>query len=431
MVRSRSTVYGTSCSSICCGSDGGRCRIEVGEIEQHLNSSVEPFLSRGVVDKLDLPSLPLGIVAYLELVPSCPLLPPTSFEGGTSILAVTRTIEFQNLTQDLSRKLAEMLPSYMIPRYWLCVNRIPTAGMGKTDRKLLLSLASSHNFRSLPSTISQSLGAEYDRVRQAWSSVLRMPSEEIGDEQEFTKLGGDSIGWIRVVRLLGGSFGKFVEVGTVKGCADLLRNISNSHGAARTEYVRFSLITDGALGELYDEIAEQHAHSSIADVLPTSPTQDTLLAPSIGSTHYYAQAVYPVHVGISSEVLRLALGELVKRNEVLRTVFWVNDKGLWQVVLGAESEAVRAGIEVEIKEYDDDQGLEKGITVSPPHPGEPGRTDGSQSWLEHDRSAHCFAWGRLLLSFAIISSRKSGTRKLIWCMHHAMSYVHLPTRSWN
>lgn len=45
-----------------------------------------------------------------------------------------------------------------------------------------------------------------------------------------------------------------------------------------------------------------------------------------------------------------------------------------------------------------------------------------KKWLDEDRAAHVFQWGRLALSLAVFADQDDN-RSLAWSMHHAMRHV--------
>ncbi|GAA5909561.1 hypothetical protein JCM6882_003455 [Rhodosporidiobolus microsporus] len=424
-------------------------RIEVGEIEEHLSSRANASLLRGIVDKFETDSISPSLIAYLELSPSFePSLSssPSSSSDPASVLPLTNSPSFLSLVDSLKSHLADKLPSYMVPRYWLAVSRIPTQGMGKADRKTLHALAAEWDWRGAARARKNGQGrldeedakektftrdAHHEAARKAWGAVLRFGEEEtaaIADEDEFMKLGGDSIRFMKLVGALraGGypqlQFKDVVAASTLGDCAAALARSSSSSPSATTSsgsspsppaYEPFSLIPSASLPTLLSELANfspSLPQSRLADVYPTAPSQDALLAPSFDSpiAHYYAQAVY--HVGPSAQELPLeklqgAVREMVSRHEALRSVFVVSEEaGTVVAILKEEDEEVVERTRIETIEVGDEKEMDDAVT----------------SWLQRDRQRFTFQWGVLHLSFALFES-PSGARKLGWGMHHAMS----------
>ncbi|BGP20905.1 hypothetical protein JCM10213_001518 [Rhodosporidiobolus nylandii] len=420
-------------------------RIEIGEIEEHLTSLAHPSLTRGIVDKFEPPSggAP-SLIAYLELSASAFPLSPSLVSGPAAIHPASTSPPFQEVVDAAKTHLAQKLPQYMVPRFWVAVTRVPTQGMGKADRKTLKALADKFDFRAAArSSRRNDDGAEgehkrtvtkdehHEAARRAWAEVLRMgkdDSEKIADQDEFMKLGGDSIRFMKLVSLLRSSsssyaalrFADIVDAATLSACAAALSRAAaassaSSSDAPQGEYEPFSLLPSSSREQLHAELASHSPAlppSRLADAYPTAPSQDALLAPSFDSPigHYYAQAVYTVAPSaeeLSVEKLQESVRQMIAREEALRTVFVLSEaEGALACVLSE--------VDGEVKERSEIVRIE----VSG---GEQQMHEAVSTWLKEDRARFSpFAWGKLHLSFALFEG-KNGARKLGWGMHHAMS----------
>ncbi|GAA5932680.1 hypothetical protein JCM1841_006935 [Sporobolomyces salmonicolor] len=419
-------------------------RIEIGEIEEHLSTKTNPALVRGIVDKFETSSTPPALVAFLELsssfISTTSDSPPqqnghTPSDPSSLVHPITSTPEFASLVSSLQKAVAEKLPHYMVPRYWLAVHRIPTQGMGKADRKMLRGLAQQYDFRGVRQRRLQApQGGEkknkeqtHDKyhavARKAWARALKLDEADIGDTDGFTQIGGDSIRSMRVGSILRSEgwmigFRQLGEARTLSECAKVLERCEADGQQAsgitlpRAIYQPFSLIPSDTREPVLDELTSSSDFSlpraSISDVYPTAPSQDALLAPSFDSPqgHYYAQAVYALDSNLPLDKLDAGVKKLIERHEVLRTVFVLPEAlgRTAQVVLAKEDEQVRRAAEIKRVGVEKDEDLD--ATVS--------------NWLQRDREQHAFRWGQLALSFALFST-PSGVRKLAWSMHHAMS----------
>ncbi|GAA6002009.1 uncharacterized protein JCM10292_001795 [Rhodotorula paludigena] len=429
-------------------------RIEVGEIEEHLSSKTDAAVVRGIVDKVEASAIGTALVAFLELSSSFSSIQDAAHTasdepqhahsaGAISVLPLTSSSDFLSLVDKLKEELSSKLPAYMVPRYWLAVNRIPTQGMGKADRKTLRGIAEAHNWRGASARTNGTNGAQEEQkrtftasphhaaARRAWAHILRLSDddavgESIADEDEFTKLGGDSIRFMKLVGVLRAqgyvrvTFRDLAQAGTLDSCARALERVGCTEtdaadvGEFGKPYERLSLVPEPQRAPLFAELAAFSPtlpRERIVDVYPTSPAQDALLAPSFDSPrgHYYAQAVYAVGVGADElplEKLQRGVSEMVRRHDALREVFIISETigRTLAVVIGEEDEEVRARSKIE----------QVAVTKL-------GDCDSVISdWLLRDREQHSFQWGRLSLSFALFTL-PDGARKLAWSMHHAMS----------
>lgn len=324
-----------------------------------------PSIKRGIVEKVGN-----HLVAFLLLSTESPSFVPTNSTEDVTILSSVVTEAYLRFIEEVKSQLLISLPTYMVPRYFLPISRIPTIGMGKADRKLLRALAETIDIAKSSSTMVKQVDDEWHGgVRQVWAKVLKMREEEIGDDDTFTRLGGDSIGFMRAVALLRNnysvSFANFISASSLSDFAEILRRSPPKITSTAIDYTPFSLIDPAQICAIMDELSTDYQISSsdIQDIYPTSPSQDSLLAASIDSSRYYAQAVYEIESTISLDVLRSALKELVFKHDSLRTCFLVVDVvGTIQIVLKKDNDQVTRCIQCEVIEVAEDR-LEQEISV--------------------------------------------------------------------
>lgn len=183
-------------------------RLELGEIETAIGAcQCLPNGHHFAAAKVNINENP--ILAVFILLPGesgTAALPNSIFERPSK---QSRTI--MNNVEDVLRGL---LPDYMIPRLWMPVSSWPFAPSGKTDRKYLaaaceaLSPANIMDYqRSRDSPVEHeepvSLTNTEKVIEDAWKLVLRKENDIIiGPEDDFFKLGGDSLGAIRLISAL-------------------------------------------------------------------------------------------------------------------------------------------------------------------------------------------------------------------------------------
>lgn len=144
-------------------------RIELGEIE---NSLIEhPAVSNAiVVDQTDRNGVRFLSAYYIESKPV--------------------------MQDELKAYLLQRLPEYMIPKYFKKISEIPLTTNGKVDRRALPLPNSLNDYRQL---IVPRNKTELD-IAQIWKSILGVDAISIRDN--FFRLGGDSIGAIKVYSIL-------------------------------------------------------------------------------------------------------------------------------------------------------------------------------------------------------------------------------------
>jgi amino acid adenylation domain-containing protein len=181
--------------------------------------------------------------------------------------------------------VGQTLTSYMIPRVFMVISRIPLLPSAKTDRKILRELYANTDPSLLAShlisgsrRIQAPTSHRQERLRATISNVLRLDESFIGLNHNFLQLGGDSITAMRLV-----SAAKAENIGlTVTGIlqsANLeeLDCISIDIEEQQQEQVNpFELVECSDLSQLVAEAATQCkiAADLIEDIYPCTPLQE-------------------------------------------------------------------------------------------------------------------------------------------------------------
>lgn len=100
-------------------------------------------------------------------------------------------------TRELLSYMRQRVPSFMVPARIIQVDRIPLTPNGKIDQRKLLG------FDSLPISQPKRSDDSLERlVVKCWSDVLGIPPEQIGADESFFDIGGDSLSVVFVARIL-------------------------------------------------------------------------------------------------------------------------------------------------------------------------------------------------------------------------------------
>lgn len=126
---------------------------------------------------------------------------PMAVTGQQLFLAQAKTGRMPLDPQGLARRAGELLPSYMVPGRWTVVDRMPLTRNGKVDRAGLTELvAQASGGPAAASTGGVPQGALERQLAQLWAELLGV--EQVGREDDFFALGGDSLLVARLVALL-------------------------------------------------------------------------------------------------------------------------------------------------------------------------------------------------------------------------------------
>lgn len=125
----------------------------------------------------------------------------------------------------LREKLAESLPSYMLPSLFIKLSSLPTSVNGKLDRKALPqpNAINTHLVTNDFRTVKE------QHVAQAWSNVTGVETSQIGRETHFFEIGGHSLLAAKVVAELKADWHYAISVSDVfkyARLADFARQLS-------------------------------------------------------------------------------------------------------------------------------------------------------------------------------------------------------------
>jgi amino acid adenylation domain-containing protein len=209
----------------------------------------------------------------------------------------------------LRRNLAERLPDYMLPSRIVLLHALPKAKSGKIDRRALPTPpALSGESSAIPLH-----GEAEELLAGVWMNVLRCGS--VGSEDNFFRLGGDSIKSIRVVAL---ARQRGLEISvedvflhpTIRGLAS--GRVVRPAASGRTEAsAAFALISGADRAKLEPDLEDAYPLSSIQKALYF--LSQTSLRYEVYVTSFELRAAY------SEQALIETLAILAARHPWLRT----------------------------------------------------------------------------------------------------------------
>ncbi|PYI35680.1 nonribosomal peptide synthase SidD [Aspergillus indologenus CBS 114.80] len=365
-------------------------RVELGEIESQLKDRL-PSDANVIAEVV----VPQGTGGQATLVAFVTFQSSKANEQGDLSLAELSD-EQQKTLSEANADVAKVLPRYMVPTVYIPVNYIPVLISSKTDRKRLRQFATTVDIRQLDQGAeTNGAGRELteleQRLRQAWSVVLKQDAEGIRAEDNFFALGGDSVMAMRLVSVcreqgldltVANTFGH----PTLSGMAGVVQICDTE---ARTELPPFSMISQDVESACREAAAACGVDAAaVEDIYPCTPTQESLFTFSLKSVKLYvAQRVARIPSHIDLDAWKKAWEEAVAAKPILRTrLVQLQDPGLQQVV------------------------LKENITWK--H-----ATDLAQ-YLENDREER-MNLGESLARYAIVDDAKEG-KHMVWTIHHVV-----------
>ncbi|RDW83774.1 Non-ribosomal peptide synthetase [Aspergillus mulundensis] len=362
-------------------------RVEIGEIEHQIVKHM-PSAQTAVVHLLE----ETGLVAVIALREAETL---QAEPAGTIAPSPALCSEFASLRQALLR----VLPDYMAPTLFVPVPGIPTNVSGKVDRRavheLLLSLPPNSLGRwtaeqeTVPKTLQPASEME-QLLQDLWARMLKIPVDNVSPQDDFFRLGGDSVTAMRMVATAART--KLAEVLEERVRGGLEQEDIQSVEPDPEPFALFTDASDPASGlhARLATVAEQCgvAVEQVQDVYPCTPLQEALLAnTSRQQAAYVSRQSYVLSQAIDLARFKAAWEALATVTPILRTRIVIGAQGSWQVVVKGPIEWVsHAGSLEEYIQQDKERGM---------------------------------GLGQPLARYAIVT-QPSGERLFVWTAHHSM-----------
>ena len=222
-------------------------------------------------------------------------------------------VSAQPLQEEAMREfLGKSIPSYMVPKYFIHISKIPVTKNGKIDRKLL---PSPDLYGKTEMTLSAQTAVQ-QALTELWASLLTMPADQIGIRDDFFGAGGHSIMAVHLINLIRQQFGISIK----------LRKI-------------FENPTIEKLARLIEEskIVSADKIVPLADRMyyPVSHAQERLYYEQTlkkNSLNYNVYGAYEIKGTLDIERLQQSFRLLIERHCSLRTSFLLQPEGLVQKI---------------------------------------------------------------------------------------------------
>ncbi len=239
-------------------------RIELGEIESELRK-IDGITDAVVIDVDD--------------------------ETGKSLCAYIITHK-ELSANNLRIALGNVLPDYMVPSYYVTIEKIPLTANGKLDRKALPK----PNKVLVRKTYVPPENNTQMVLCKIWGDVLGI--DRVGTSDNFFEIGGDSIKALQILARL------------------------YQHGLQFTIKNLFKYPTVKELSTQVKSVACETYKAFEAGELPLTPIQKLFFEKSGEQNHHFNQAVMVFNKDVfSAEALKAALNEIIKHHDAIRMVY--------------------------------------------------------------------------------------------------------------
>ncbi len=251
-------------------------------------------------------------------VNNCAVLAKPDEEGNLRLIAYIVPVPTTSEPFDLPKLqswLAEKLPDFMMPAFWITLDALPLTSNGKVDRKALpepvIAVQEKTNYQAPATKTEQVLAA-------IWMRLLKLDKVDIKDN--FFEIGGHSLLAIRVVS-------------AVRKELQLKPDIEDVFNHPTLEAFAAFLDQNQSTGSLPPLTAAARPAK-----IPLSFAQERLwfIDQFAGSIQYHMPSVLRLKNKLDRVTLENALRDLVRRHEILRTIYLSEDGKPYQKIISAE-----------------------------------------------------------------------------------------------
>lgn len=304
-----------------------------------------------------------GLIVFIEQQPSredsFELMPeghqiicdtPNQQSFNTTICA-TVSISLAAALRKLNKFMQDSLPSYMVPSAYVVVDKMPTV-MKQIDHGLLNQLALRipqqvlnrlcEGFKEVwaKGSMQRHLSNSEMILQSSWARILAISPEQIDVDDNFFRLGGDSVLAMKLVSSLraqghGLTVADIFQNMRLGDAAKMLRVDNVSKGTAQP-YRPFSTLGQLDLDMFFSEIKPTLADPrwSIRDVSPVTDSQAFDIKQTVHTPRTSIQyTMLYFDKEINRERLIRACHALARTHDILRTVFVEHQSTFFQVVL--------------------------------------------------------------------------------------------------
>ncbi|KAL1797027.1 hypothetical protein ACET3X_005567 [Alternaria dauci] len=288
----------------------------------------------GEVEKSMLDILPPSVTVAAEIVE------PTSGTGPMLVAFIHGlSADFSSEVRQLRERLATTLPDHMVPRGFVELKERPLNPSGKLDRKLLRKQAAEMPLVELVKHTGSldkatPVTPQEKTMQGLWSSVLGLPMEYIGLQDDFFHLGGDSLHCIKLI-----AEARSKQIGlTIEDILEHRTLQVMSKAASFGVNVQSTEQENEELTYTITEIAPSISPEDVEEIAPATDWQAWCIGQGLLKSHgWHDYMIFKFAKALDVEKLRYACQQLIDRHALLRTVFVAKARKTFQVVLSSKA----------------------------------------------------------------------------------------------
>ncbi|MCP4148512.1 MAG: AMP-binding protein, partial [bacterium] len=198
--------------------------------------------------------------------------------------------------------LSQFLPGYMIPSFFIKLEKIPLTPNGKIDKKALTGFSIS---KFEPLTYIAPRNEIEERMVEIWAEILELQKEKISIEEDFFHIGGHSLKATVMAARIHKEFNAKLPLTaifkhpSIKALSDILKESVND---------KYDSIKNSEKKEYYKLSSAQKRLYVFQQI-------------ELEGTTYNMPTISPLEGTVNRERLEEAFRKLIRRHEILRTSF--------------------------------------------------------------------------------------------------------------
>ena len=359
-------------------------RMELGEVEHQLRRALPQTADLAV----ELAVKQSKLVAFISLNPI------NTQQSDSAVSQDPESISaLEAILPDLKKEVSQSLPEYMMPSTYVAMDFIPRLASAKTDRNSLRALAA-----SLPTNttdraeIRMPTSVMEEKLQKVWAEVFNLELNNIGIDDHFFQLGGDSITAIRM-RLAARSKG--VEL-TMKDVFDHpilaeLATIARAAGDNSQEVPPFALVPKDSKEATLQSAAAQCSisESDIEDIVPAAMNACYFMLTSEAAPNWWTSFhTFPLPTDVDIDRYLNCWKSAISAYQNLRSRIIRTETAILQVILRKETETIRSA-------------------------------DNLDAFIEAEKHT-TMNWGQSLSRYCLVEDKKTGQRHFVWTAKQAI-----------
>ncbi|MCP4154465.1 MAG: AMP-binding protein, partial [bacterium] len=224
----------------------------------------------------------------------------------------------QETETSLKNFLSQTLPGYMIPDYFIKLERIPLTPNEKIDRKALAKIKIS---KLKTQTYNPPRNTYEKKLTEIWASILELKKEEIGIDDNFFDIGGHSLRGTVMASKIHKEFDvklpltEIFKKNSIRTLAGTITEIKGGTSPGLDE--KYSAIEPGEKKEYYVQSSAQKRLYILQQM-------------ELESTAYNMPQIIPLKKETEPQRLETVFRQLIRRHESLRTSFHMINERLVQ-----------------------------------------------------------------------------------------------------